>query len=65
VRLTPREIQVLTLVAQGNAYAHIAHQLSISEDTAKVHIEKARWKLGAKNRTHAAVIAVMKGILKF
>ena len=63
-RLTPREIEVLTLIARGDAYAHVAHRLSISEDMAKFHIEKARRKLNAKNKTHAAVIAATEGLLK-
>ena len=63
-RLTPREIEVLTLLAQGNAYARIAYALSMSEDTAKFHIRKARRKLGAKTRAQAVAIALIRGFVR-
>ena len=61
--LSPREIDVLTLVAQGNANKLIAEQLAVSEDTVKAHIRNILSKLGANDRTHAVTIALKRGII--
>jgi DNA-binding CsgD family transcriptional regulator len=65
VRLTVRETEVTTWIARGKTYAQIARQLSITEDTAKFHIENVRRKLNATNRTHAIVLAVVNKLIQF
>jgi DNA-binding NarL/FixJ family response regulator len=61
--LTSREIDVLRLIAGGNANKLIADQLSITEDTVKVHVKNILSKLGASDRTHAVTIALKRGII--
>ncbi len=61
--LTRREIQVLTLIRDGNRNKQIADQLSISETTVNFHIRNLVEKLQAKDRTHAVVIALRRGLL--
>src|SRR5215469_14124015 len=61
--LTMREVEVLRLVAQGNANKMIADHLAISEDTVKAHLRSILSKLGANDRTHAVTIAVKRGII--
>src|ERR1700722_673171 len=56
--LTPAEISVLRLVAAGNSNKQIAQQLSISEESVKGRIKNILSKLGANDRTHAAMIAL-------
>ena len=51
--LSPRELDVLTLIGSGQNRAHAAERLSISEHTLRVYLESARFKLGAANTTHA------------
>lgn len=63
--LTEREIQVLKCVAGGNRNRDIADQLSISEETVKVHVKHIMEKLGANDRTQAVTIAVRRGIIRF
>src|SRR5271165_1809261 len=62
--LTPAEIRVLRLIAQGNANKEIAEQLSVSEDTVKGQVRNILSKLGAKDRTQAAMIGVKRGIIQ-
>jgi DNA-binding NarL/FixJ family response regulator len=62
--LTPREIDVLRLIATGNANKEIAGQLSIGEETVKSHITNILEKLGANDRTHAVTLAVKRGIIE-
>jgi DNA-binding NarL/FixJ family response regulator len=62
--LTSREINVLRLVASGNANKEIAAQLSIAEETVKSHITNILAKLGANDRTHAVTIALKRGIIE-
>jgi DNA-binding CsgD family transcriptional regulator len=52
--LTPRELEVLTLVASGRANAHAAQELGISAATIKTHLERIYRKLGVKGRSEAA-----------
>lgn len=52
--LTPRETQVLALVAQGMRNKTIAHELGLSEHTIKLHLHHVISKIGARNRTQAA-----------
>jgi DNA-binding NarL/FixJ family response regulator len=61
--LSAREIEVLRLIAAGNANKEIAGQLSIAEETVKSHISNILAKLGANDRTHAVTIAVKRGII--
>jgi len=61
--LTPREIDVLRLVAGGNANKEIAVQLSLTEETVKSHIRNILGKLGANDRTHAVAIGLKRGII--
>ncbi len=62
--LTPREIDVLSRVAGGNRNRDIADQLSISEETVKVHMKHIMDKLGASDRTQAVAIAIRRGIIQ-
>lgn len=61
--LTPREIEVLELVAAGNSNKTVADRLEITEDTVKSHIRSILAKLGANDRTHAVTIALRRGFL--
>ena len=61
--LTLREIDVLRLIAGGNANKLIADQLSITEETVKGHVKNILSKLGASDRTHAVTIALTRGII--
>ncbi len=62
--LTPAEIAVLRLVAAGNANKQIADQLSITEETVKSRVKNILSKLGAHDRTHAAMIGLKRGIIE-
>lgn len=62
--LTPREIEVLRLVAAGNANKRIAAHLSITEETVKGHLKNIMSKLDANDRTHAVTIALRRGIIE-
>jgi DNA-binding NarL/FixJ family response regulator len=62
--LTPAEISVLSLIAAGNANKQIADQLSITEDTVKWRVKNILSKLGAHDRTHAAMIGLKRGIIE-
>jgi DNA-binding NarL/FixJ family response regulator len=61
--LTSREIDVLRLIAGGNANKEIAAQLSITEETVKGHVKNILSKLGANDRTHAVTIGLKRGII--
>jgi DNA-binding NarL/FixJ family response regulator len=63
--LTPTEVRVLRLVAEGNSNKEIAVQLSTSEDTVKGQVRNILSKLDAKDRTHAAMIGLKRGIIEF
>lgn len=62
--LTPREIDVLRLIAAGNANKQIADQLSIGEATVKSHVTNILSKLGANDRAHAVTIGLKRGIIQ-
>jgi len=62
--LTPAEVRVLRLIAQGSANKEIAEQLSVSEETVKGQVRNILSKLGAKDRTHAAMVGVKRGIIE-
>jgi DNA-binding NarL/FixJ family response regulator len=61
--LTTREIDVLRLIAGGNANKLIADRLAITEETVKGHVKNILSKLGASDRTHAVTIALKRGII--
>jgi DNA-binding NarL/FixJ family response regulator len=61
--LTPREIDVLRLVAKGNANKEIARQLSLNEETVKGHVKNILAKLGVHDRTHAVTTGLKRGII--
>src|SRR5229473_1405329 len=62
--LTPAEVRVLRLIAEGNANKEIAAQLFIREETVKGQVRNILSKLGANDRTHAAMIGVKRGIIE-
>jgi len=61
--LTRREIQVLELIRDGSRNKEIADSLSISETTVNFHIRNIVDKLQAKDRTHAVIVALRRGLL--
>src|SRR6516165_6854931 len=61
--LTGREIEVLRLIASGNANKVIADKLCITEETVKGHVKNILSKLGANDRTHAVTIGLRRGII--
>ena len=61
--LSLREIQVLRQVAHGNANREIAEILNVTEGTVKAHMKSIIAKLGAKDRTHAVLLAIRRGFL--
>jgi DNA-binding NarL/FixJ family response regulator len=63
--LTPAEVAVLRLIAAGNANKQIADQLSVTEETVKGRVKNILSKLGANDRTHAAMIGLKRGIIEF
>ena len=62
--LTTREVEVLRLVAGGNANKDVAAQLSLTEETVKTHVRNILGKLGANDRTHAVAIALKRGMIE-
>jgi NarL family two-component system response regulator LiaR len=62
-RLTPREREVLVLVGRGMSNKRIARELGLSEKTVKTHVANVLHKLGATDRTQAAVYAVRTGLI--
>ncbi len=63
-KLSPRERDVLTLVAEGRSRAQVADKLSISESTLRVYLDSARHKLGGLNMFHAVALGVKSGSIK-
>src|SRR5215475_11586111 len=63
--LTPGELDVLHKIAAGNSNKQIAAQLTITEDTVKGRVKNILSKLGANDRTHAAMIGLKRGIIEF
>jgi DNA-binding NarL/FixJ family response regulator len=63
--LTPAEVRVLRLIAEGNANKEIAAQLSVSEETVKGQVRNILSKLDANDRTHAAMIGLKRGVIEF
>jgi len=61
--LSARELEVLGLVARGNANREIGARLAITEETVKSHITRILAKLRANDRTHAVTIGLKRGII--
>jgi DNA-binding NarL/FixJ family response regulator len=61
--LSDREVEVLRRMAEGDRNRDIGEQLSISEETVKVHIRHIMDKLGAKDRTQAVAIGIRRGVI--
>ena len=61
--LTPREVEVLGLMAEGSGNKQIAHRLGISEHTVKFHVASIFSKLGASSRTEAVTLGVRRGLV--
>ena len=61
--LTPREQQVLSLIAHGNSNREIASNLEIAEKTVRIHVSSLLGKLGARDRTQAAIYAIQRGFV--
>ena len=59
--MTPRQIEVLKQLAQGQANKEIARNLGMPESTVKVHVKAILQKLGVKNRTQAAIAGIQQG----
>jgi DNA-binding NarL/FixJ family response regulator len=62
--LTARELDVIQAMAEGNSNRRIAKALSINEATVKGHVKNILSKLGARDRTHAVVVALQRGIIE-
>ena len=62
--LTLGEVEILKLIAAGNANKQIASQLSITEETVKGRVKSILHKLNANDRTHAATIGLKRGIIE-
>ena len=61
--LTPKEVQILTHIAEGNSNKRIANILGISEQTIKNHVSAILRKLNANDRAHAVFIAIRNGLI--
>jgi DNA-binding NarL/FixJ family response regulator len=61
--LTPRELEVLGLLAEGLPNKAIAQRLGISDQTVKFHVAALSGKLGASNRTDAVRLAITRGLV--
>lgn len=62
--LTPRESEILRLIAAGHSNRDVADRLSIAESTVKAHVSHIMEKLDANDRTDAVVIAIRRGIIQ-
>lgn len=64
IGLTPREMEVLELIAAGSSIADVAKTLYMSQSTAKTHVSKIYSKLGAHNRASAVRAALTRGLIR-
>jgi two-component system, NarL family, response regulator len=63
-RLSPRECEILELVAHGKSNKEICHTLSLSRSTVSTHLDSSFRKLNADDRTEAAMIAIRRGFIR-
>ncbi|MFB9687677.1 response regulator transcription factor [Amycolatopsis plumensis] len=63
MKLTDREFEVLTLIAEGLSNREIGQQLYLTEDTVKTHIRRMFQKFGVGDRAHAVAVGYQRGIL--
>ncbi len=63
--LTPREMDVLSLIARGCSNREIGTRLEIAEKTVRIHVSNVLDKLGVADRTQAAIAAIQRGIVHF
>jgi DNA-binding CsgD family transcriptional regulator len=61
-RVTPRELEVLALVAEGYSTSEIARALWITEETVRTHVRRLLDRVGARTRAHAVAIAYREGL---
>ena len=61
-RITPRELEVLALIAEGCSTGEIARRLWITEETVRTHVRRILERLGARTRAHAVSIAYREGL---
>jgi len=64
IALTPREIEVTTLIATGLTNLQVAERIGRTEETVKVHVKNILQKLGAGDRTEAVTVAVRRGFIR-
>jgi len=64
IALTPRETEVVSLVATGLTNAQIAERIGRTEETVKVHVKNILQKLDARDRTEAVTVAVRRGFIR-
>lgn len=62
--LTTRELEVLTLVANGKTASQIAEFLKVAKRTVDAHMQSTIRKLGVKNSSHAVAVAITNGLIK-
>jgi DNA-binding NarL/FixJ family response regulator len=62
--LSPRELEILKLIAKGKSNKEIAANLAISDGTVKIHVNRILTKLGVDDRTHAVTTAIQTGIIQ-
>lgn len=63
-RLTPREAEILTLMASGDTYRDVCDKLKIKRPTVKTHIFNAKLRLDAQSIRHAVAISIQCGLIK-
>ncbi|PJF38892.1 MAG: hypothetical protein CUN54_09875 [Phototrophicales bacterium] len=63
-QLSPREVQCLVMIADGLSAREAAKRLSITSRTVERHLDVARYKLNARNRTHLVAIAFREGVIE-
>jgi DNA-binding CsgD family transcriptional regulator len=61
-KVTPRELEVLGLIADGHSTREIAKQLWITDETVRTHVRRLLNRLGARTRAHAVAIAYRDGL---